>query len=54
LILDEATSALDYDTEADVLATVRALCPATTVLLVTHRISAIAPSDCVVRVHAPG
>jgi ATP-binding cassette subfamily C protein len=54
LILDEATSALDYDTEADVLATVRALCPETTVLLVTHRISAIASSDCVAKVHAPG
>jgi len=54
LILDEATSALDYDTEAAVLATVRGLCPATTVLLVTHRISAIAATDVVVEVRAPG
>lgn len=53
LILDEATSALDYETEASVLGTVRGLCPRTTVLLVTHRISAIAPSDHVVEISAP-
>lgn len=52
LILDEATSALDYDTEGEVLATVRGLCPGTTVLLVTHRISAIAASDIVVELGA--
>lgn len=41
LILDEATSALDTETEASVLAEIASIGPRSTVLLVTHRPSAL-------------
>ena len=50
LVLDEATSSLDVATETAVLEAVRALCPATTVVLVTHRVSSLVASDLVVDV----
>lgn len=54
LVLDEATSSLDVATERLVLDAVRTLCPDTTVLLVTHRTSSLAPTDRVVEVPIGG
>ncbi len=48
LVLDEPTSALDDATEAEVLALIRSLTPAVTVLVVAHRRSTIAAADHVV------
>jgi len=50
LVLDEATSALDDETEAEVLATLRSLVPAVTVLVVAHRRSTLESADHVIRV----
>ena len=41
LILDEATSALDYESEAVIQRNMAAICRARTVLLITHRLSAL-------------
>ncbi len=41
LILDEATSALDYESEAVLQRNMAAICRARTVLLITHRLSAL-------------
>ncbi|MFM7320476.1 MAG: ABC transporter ATP-binding protein [Armatimonadota bacterium] len=49
LILDEPTSALDSVTEADLLASLSELMQGRTVLIVTHRESALADCDRVVR-----
>ncbi len=49
LILDEPTSALDTGTEADLLASMRELMQGRTVILVTHRESALADCHRVVR-----
>lgn len=45
LVLDEATSALDISTEHDVAMAVRALQSTKTVLIVAHRLSAVAHCD---------
>jgi ABC-type multidrug transport system fused ATPase/permease subunit len=50
LILDEATSALDQATESEVLASIVALPRDITVLVVTHRPSALAVCDRVIRI----
>jgi len=50
LVLDEATSALDESTEAEVLAAIAALPRDITVLVVTHRSSALALCDRVLEV----
>ena len=49
LVLDEPTSALDATTEADLLASLSELMLGRTVLIVTHRPSALADCDRVVR-----
>ena len=49
LVLDEATSALDTDTEAGVVRTVRALKGEKTVVVVSHRLTAIEGCDRVLR-----
>ena len=54
LVLDEATSAPDLATEHEVLSVVRALRPDTMVVLVTHRVSSLEPSDHVVSVETRG
>jgi subfamily B ATP-binding cassette protein HlyB/CyaB len=41
LILDEATSALDYESEAVIQRNMAAICRGRTVLLITHRLSAL-------------
>ena len=41
LILDEATSALDYESEAVIQRNMAAICHGRTVLLITHRLSAL-------------
>jgi ABC-type multidrug transport system fused ATPase/permease subunit len=45
LVLDEATSALDPQSEREVLATLRRLAAATTVIMVAHRPAAIRAAD---------
>lgn len=45
LVLDEATSALDTDTEAGVMAAVRALKEDKTVIIVAHRLSTVRDCD---------
>ncbi|GGH15538.1 ABC transporter ATP-binding protein [Alsobacter metallidurans] len=45
LILDEATSALDVNTEAAILASLDALRSETTIIVVAHRLSAVASCD---------
>lgn len=50
LVLDEATSALDESTESEVLAAIAALPREITVLVVTHRASALAVCDRVIEV----
>jgi ATP-binding cassette subfamily C protein len=49
LVLDEATSALDATHEQQVLATLRALTPARTVVMVSHREAVVRAADHVVR-----
>lgn len=49
LVLDEATSALDEETEAQVIALMRSLVPAVTVLVIAHRRSTLDAADQVVR-----
>jgi ATP-binding cassette subfamily C protein len=49
LVLDEVTSALDAAHEQHILATLRALTPARTVVLVSHRESVVQAADHVVR-----
>ena len=53
LLLDEPTAALDVDTEADVLATVRAHSAGRTVVLVAHRAALVEFADDVILVPAP-
>ena len=50
LILDEATSALDQDTEAEILQTIYALKGEKTIVIVSHRSSAIAACDRIYKV----
>lgn len=50
LVLDEATSALDEATEAEVLAAIASLPRDLTVVVITHRVSALAICDRVIRV----
>jgi ABC-type multidrug transport system fused ATPase/permease subunit len=45
LILDEATSGLDSDSEAQVLAAIRAWLPESTVLLISHRLATVQSAD---------
>jgi ATP-binding cassette subfamily C protein len=45
LILDEATSALDNENEARVLAAIRRLHGTLTIVLITHRLAAVAGAD---------
>lgn len=45
LLLDEPTSALDVQTEAEILATLRALGPEATIITVTHRLGLLADYD---------
>jgi subfamily B ATP-binding cassette protein MsbA len=45
LILDEATSGLDSESEARVLATIRAWLPNCTVLLISHRLATVQGAD---------
>jgi ABC-type multidrug transport system fused ATPase/permease subunit len=45
LVLDEATSALDSDTESQIMRSVRALAGRKTVVVVTHRLSALIGCD---------
>jgi ATP-binding cassette subfamily B protein len=45
LIFDEATSALDVETEASLMATVERIREGRTVIVVTHRLSAVANAD---------
>jgi ATP-binding cassette, subfamily B, bacterial PglK len=52
LVMDEATSALDSETEADVVAAIRALRGERTVIVVAHRESMLAACDRVVRLEA--
>jgi len=49
LILDEATSALDDETEASVMASVEALDPDLTIILIAHRLSTLAGCDRIYR-----
>ncbi len=48
LVLDEATSALDLESEAEIRASIAALSPAVTVLLITHRVTSLRNDDHVV------
>jgi ABC-type multidrug transport system fused ATPase/permease subunit len=50
LVLDEATSALDVDTEREVLETLRTLAGQMTMIIVTHRMNALAGCQHVFRV----
>lgn len=50
LVLDEATSALDTDTESGVMEAIRAMHGEKTILIVTHRLSAVEYCDQVVRI----
>ena len=50
LVLDEATSALDQDTEAEILATLAALKGSVSMVVVTHRPSALSLCDEVLRI----
>jgi len=52
LILDEPTSQLDAQHEAEILASLRSLTPSSTILLITHRLSAARRADWVVVVEA--
>jgi subfamily B ATP-binding cassette protein MsbA/ATP-binding cassette subfamily B protein AbcA/BmrA len=45
LVFDEATSALDNETEQTILTTIRSKYPKTTLLMVAHRLNAIAFAD---------
>ncbi|HEX9483498.1 MAG TPA: ABC transporter ATP-binding protein [Gemmatimonadaceae bacterium] len=48
VVLDEATSALDLESEAEIRASIAALTPAVTVLLITHRVTSLGDEDHVV------
>lgn len=50
LLLDEATASLDFQTEADVMEAVQCLKGTRTILIVTHRLSAIKDCDIVIQV----
>lgn len=50
LVLDEATSALDQDTEAEILATLEKLKGSVSMVVVTHRPSALSLCDQVLRI----
>nr|MBA3672873.1 ATP-binding cassette domain-containing protein [Gemmatimonadaceae bacterium] len=52
LVLDEATNALDEESERAIHDTLRALTPAVTVLMVTHRLAAAARADHVIAIDA--
>jgi ABC-type multidrug transport system fused ATPase/permease subunit len=52
LVLDEATSSLDTRTESSVMEAVRALHGQKTILIVTHRYSAIEACDRIIRIEA--
>ena len=52
LILDEATSALDDETEAAVMASVAALDPDLTIILIAHRLSTLAGCDRIYRLES--
>ncbi len=52
IVFDEATSSLDDDTELDVLQAVRQLRGLKTILIVSHRMSAVAYCDRIYRLHA--
>jgi ATP-binding cassette subfamily B protein len=47
LLLDEATSGLDSDLEDKVLATIRAVLPKATIVIVSHRLSSVRGADTV-------
>ena len=51
IIMDEATSALDYETERRVCDNLRERCMGLTVLFITHRLSTIKNSDCILLMH---
>src|SRR5581483_11193684 len=48
LILDEATSALDYESEAIIQQNMAAICKGRTVLVISHRLSAVRTADRIV------
>lgn len=50
LLLDEATSSLDSQTEADVMRAVQSLKGGRTILIVTHKMSAIEDCDMVIKI----
>jgi ABC-type multidrug transport system fused ATPase/permease subunit len=52
LVLDEATSALDTDTESSVMEAIRAMHGEKTILIITHRLSAVAHCDLLIRLAA--
>jgi ABC-type multidrug transport system fused ATPase/permease subunit len=54
LVLDEATSALDSETESEVINSIAALRGEKTVLIISHRLSAIEHCDWVYRLEAGG
>ena len=54
LILDEATSALDSASERNILAKLRAIRPAPTIVLIAHRIDSLGVSDRVIRLETIG
>jgi ATP-binding cassette subfamily B protein len=52
LVLDEATSALDDATEAEVIASLTALAPDITIVMVAHRASSLALCNRTIRIEA--
>jgi ATP-binding cassette, subfamily B, bacterial PglK len=54
LVLDEGTSALDVETETGIMATLRALRGAMTIIVASHRASALAGSDQIIHVTESG
>ena len=54
LILDEATSALDSASERNILARLRAIRPAPTIVLIAHRIENLAVCDRMIRLDTIG
>ncbi len=54
LVLDEATGAIDVESEAAILARLKALFPRPTILLIAHRAESLAFCDCVVRLGGEG
>jgi len=53
LVLDEATGAIDVESEAAILARLKALTPRPTILLIAHRAESLAFCDTVVRLGGP-